>query len=126
MNPDLKFRLERYETCSHTDRVFFIHLVQKLLGHVKHTTNIDFQPIENGEDDSAYVEYDGNIFNVVIDSRMPLGMMLDFCLHELAHVISWRKWEKDDHGPEWGKAYAYMYRKYLEIYGELIKMEHIE
>lgn len=121
MNPDLKFRLENLETCNYMDKLFFTLVVQGLLKCVEDKTTIHFQPIENGEDDSAYVEYDGEVFNVVIDNRMPLGMILDFCLHEIAHVHSWHHYEKDDHGPEWGKSYAMLYREYLKLYLECIK-----
>jgi hypothetical protein len=78
---------------------------------------INLTYIENGEDDSAFMlGDDDHQFEIYLDKRMPFGMCIDFLIHELAHVHSWAKDEKDDHGPEWGKSYARLYRLYLKLY----------
>jgi hypothetical protein len=76
-----------------------------------------FMAIENGEDDTAYVATDDEVeFHIVLDDRMPLGMVIDYLIHELAHIHSWHHYEGDDHGPEFGKSQAYLYREYLKLY----------
>jgi hypothetical protein len=79
--------------------------------------SFDIETIENGEDDSAYMLGDGVTFTLVIDKRMPFGMITDFLIHELAHVHSWeRADDKEDHCDEFGKSWALLYRKYLKLY----------
>jgi hypothetical protein len=85
-----------------------------------HGLLLSIEPIENDEDDTAYVTYDGRLFHVVIDSRMPVGMIFDYVIHELAHVHSWHFYEHDDHGDEFGKSYAYLYREYLKLYDKYL------
>jgi hypothetical protein len=78
-----------------------------------------YEYIENGEDDSAYLLGDGENFDLHLDKRMPFGMVVDFIIHELAHVHSWhRADDKEDHCEEFGKSYAILYRLYLKLYEE--------
>jgi len=125
MNGDLKLRLAEWADLSTVERAFFKYLLVELsheamLGvtaDVDVQVHVQFEQIENGEDDSAYVIGDGENFEVVIDNRMPFGMMIDFLIHELAHVHSWeRACEDEDHCDEFGKSYALLYRKYLDLY----------
>lgn len=125
MNGDLKLRLTPISEMSKEDSDFLRFLVTELsretmLGVYKPETvtiDVKLRPIENGEDDSAYMLGDGSDFEVVIDNRMPFGMCVDFLIHELAHVHSWeRACDVEDHCDEYGKSYALLYRKYLELY----------
>ena len=63
--------------------------------------------------------YDGDCqlvqkgFLIRIEKSFSDQYAIEILIHELSHVLSWNK-EKDVHGPEWGKAYSRVYRKYLE------------
>lgn len=122
MNPDLKLRLRPFTKLSEVEYRFWLYLSnilgQEAMLNCSKDSIIYIRPgpVENDEDDSAYVEGDGSIFNVYIDNRMPLGMCIDFLIHELSHVRSWHHDEEDDHGPEFGKSYAALYRLYLDCY----------
>jgi len=129
MNGDLQLRLKPFTAVNRTETLFFNSLVQRLsfealdmaaFGTQLYAANIELtlEEIENGEDDTGYVEYneDINTFEIHLDRRMPFGMVVDYLIHELAHVGSWSEYEDDDHGPEFGKAYAMLYGVYLEIY----------
>lgn len=125
MNPDLEMQLTPYQELTRKERGFWNLLCTKLgeralfYERLQHDCWVEytFAPIELEDDDSAYMLGDNEGgFEVFIDSRMPFGMMIDFLLHELAHVQSWAMDEDDDHGPEFGIAYADLYTKYLELY----------
>lgn len=127
MNGDLKLRLTAIGDLAKMEEAFLHYLIQELsteaqlgLTHNMDTkVYIKFAPIENGEDDSAYMLGDeaGTEFEVYIDDRMPLGMCIDFLIHELAHVRSWQRSRDDEeHCDEFGKSFALLYRKYLELY----------
>lgn len=125
MNGDLRLRLKPLYQLTAFERDFMCYLVTELGKEAAHgvrkpetvTIDIKYMPIENGEDDSAYMLGDGTDFEVIIDSRMPFGMVVDFLIHELAHVHSWeRACDDEDHCDAFGKSYALLYRKYLELY----------
>ncbi len=41
--------------------------------------------------------------------------MLETLIHEWAHAVAWREGETvQDHGPEWGVAYAQLYQEHLD------------
>jgi len=126
MNGDLRMRLKAYKDLNADERGFWQLLCNTLARQALCNESVlyrdssvayVFAPIENGEDDSAYMlgDDDGN-YEVYIDDRMPFGMMIDFLLHELAHVQSWICNEDDDHGPEFGLSYADLYAHYLLLY----------
>jgi hypothetical protein len=126
MNADLKLRLRPLNTHDKEEGSFLNWLIEELgqeamLGLTYDSDmkiTIDIEPIENGEDDSAYVIGDGTTFTATIDNRMPFGMIVDFIIHELAHVHSWDYADpNEDHCEEFGLSYALLYRKYLELYG---------
>jgi len=72
---------------------------------------------DDGEDDTAYMlGDDDHQFEIHLDERLPLGMIIDYMIHEMAHVHSWVKDEADDHGPAFGRSYALLYREYLKLY----------
>jgi hypothetical protein len=127
MNGDLKLRLTNWEDATAEDKGFLSFLTYELaketcLGvHKPSQVSVDikYKAFDLPDDDSAYMVGDGEDFEVVIDDRMPIGMMIDFLIHELAHVHSWeRADEHEDHCDEFGKSYALLYRKYLELYDE--------
>jgi hypothetical protein len=130
MNPDLKMRLKPLSRLNNNEWMFWQTLCTKLGQrallfsslHYGGGSKIDihFEAIENGEDDSAYMLGDdkGAEFDIYLDNRMPFGMVIDFLIHELAHIHSWLRDEIDDHGPEFGKSYAVLYTEYLKLYDE--------
>ncbi|MHC4703103.1 MAG: hypothetical protein ACYTFQ_21260 [Planctomycetota bacterium] len=123
MNEDLKLRLTAYQNWTPEIHDFFKWLCHNLgwfaMKPCKEDANIliYLEYIENDEDDSAYMlGDDDHQFEIYLDKRMPFGMIIDFLLHEMAHIRSWHHDEADDHGPEFGRAYAALYRKYLKLY----------
>ena len=125
MNPDLKFRLTPYPERSGADDLFFCNIAHYLceeallgVGGV-YEIRLHFHAIENDDDDTGYVIYSGETFHVHLDNRMPIGMVIDYLIHELAHVHSWHVAdEHEDHCDEFGKSYALLYREYLKLYEE--------
>lgn len=120
MNPDLEFRLSTISNASVENSKFFADIVRNLCALTDKTVILQYDHIENDEDDSAYVTREAEVFIIVLDSRMPYGMIIDLLIHELAHVDSWHLEEEDDHGLGWGVTYAHYYRKYLKIYEGLL------
>jgi len=126
MNSDLKMRLKPFHDCD-GDEIKFFKMLVTMLGNralcyadaldKDMSVTVIIKSIENGEDDTAYMlgDEDGN-FEVYLDDRMPLGMVIDYLIHELAHVQSWFCYEENDHGPEFGIAYADLYALYLALY----------
>ncbi len=52
-------------------------------------------------------------FLIRVDSQATLQVQLDTLVHEFAHAIAYLEWENtEDHGPEFGVAYASCYRIY--------------
>lgn len=119
---DIDLRLTPYKQATQTQNAYTIYmwcrLVERTWAYMDaHAAIVKVvEEINSDDDDTAYVEYDGETFTVVLDPRLPVGMMTDYMIHELAHVASWHHDEKDDHGPEFGKAYAALYRHYLDAY----------
>lgn len=117
MNEDLRMRLSHTPTPE--EERFFDALCIDLVDQMLQSNIYIFynKVIENGEDDTAYVEYreDLDWFAVHIDSRLDFGSRCDYLIHELAHVMSWRQ-RGDDHGEFWGHCYAVLYRQYLKTY----------
>ena len=120
MNEDLEFRLVYFDSKKHVP--YLQSMVDELIKVCRPTVQlvaINLNAIENGEDDTAYILGDGFEFEVFIDSRMPLGMITDYIIHEISHADSW--WvgdDEEDHCDEFGKSYAKLYRKYLEFYDD--------
>jgi hypothetical protein len=52
-------------------------------------------------------------FLIKINKTLSEEHAIDVVLHECAHAISWEK-EPDPHGPNWGRTYSSVYRKFLE------------
>ena len=48
-----------------------------------------------------------------IDESLTGREAIDTLIHEYAHVVAWGT-DKNDHGPNWGKAYARCYRAVVE------------
>jgi hypothetical protein len=130
MNPDLERRLAPLGSLTPDINLRFANLIFDLTQTAlrPHSENsavcYHFEEIENGEDDSAYVIGDGEEFHLHLDCRMPWGMVVDFMIHELAHVHSWNVADdKEDHCDEFGKSYALLYRRYLHLYDLLLCQE---
>lgn len=51
-------------------------------------------------------------FTISIDSRIPEPLIVETLIHEWAHAVAWQEGRAvDDHGPEWGVAYARLYQQ---------------
>ncbi len=55
-------------------------------------------------------------FFVRIKKGQPLGVKLDSLQHEWAHALTWEGADTyiEEHSPEWGVAYAKIYRTFLQ------------
>lgn len=125
MNEDLKFRLTPFQDLSGTDDIFFCKITERLCkaaltgqSERKHV-RAHFHPLDLEDCDTGYIEATegGSTFHVHLDNRMPVGMVLDYLCHELAHAHSWDVADdKEDHCEEFGKSYAFLYREYLKLY----------
>ena len=64
----------------------------------------------------GYTKPEIGYFQIMINRRQSLSLRLDSLLHEWAHCMTWLGDESDmeDHGAEWGIAYARLYRTFLE------------
>lgn len=53
-------------------------------------------------------------FLIVVDSGHKWTIVKDTLIHEWAHAMTWSEHETaEDHGPEWGLAYARLYREFI-------------
>lgn len=136
MNEDLRMRLTHTPTPE--EERFFDALCIDLTreADVDYGINVFYKDIiENGEDDSAFVEFNGNEFTIYIDARLDFGSRIDMAIHEFAHIAAW---EEDEHQTKvcargvdestyhsmyWGEQYARMYQKYLKTYKTFWKIK---
>jgi len=119
MNFDLRLRLTPFHELTRHDAEFWGVLWSTLAAAATDDAmQMCLGPIENDEDDTGYVTYDGETFVLFLDDRMPFGMVIDYLIHELAHVHSWAHADdKEDHCDDgFGKSYAMLYRLYLDLY----------
>lgn len=50
-------------------------------------------------------------FSISVHNASPLAVMLDTLAHEWGHAVAWQEGKGvTDHGPEWGVAFARIYR----------------
>jgi len=119
INQDLNIRLDRQQK-----QRKFIHFIWRGLVETvdsEYSCRLYFRYIDSDaypDDDTAFVDFDGEKFEVYIDKRLQTGTVVDYLIHELAHVGTWFVNEEDDHGPMFGVEYARLYRRYLELYDE--------
>jgi hypothetical protein len=52
-------------------------------------------------------------FIIKISKKLSENYSIDVLIHEFAHALAWEK-DADIHGPNWGRAYSKVYRKFLE------------
>jgi len=53
-------------------------------------------------------------FRIRINRDLGWALAVDTLLHEWAHLLCWFNCPEDEpHGPEWGIAYARVYRAYI-------------
>lgn len=52
-------------------------------------------------------------FIIKISKKLSENYSIDVLIHEFAHAVAWEK-DTDIHGPNWGRAYSKVYRKFLE------------
>lgn len=125
MDGDLELRLQPFLDIDGPDYAFWQHLCRVMVKDCACEAEvvIETREILEDSDDTAFVEYNGTRFTVVLDERLPFGMVVDYLIHELAHVATWFVNERDPHGPHWGVEYARMYRKYIKTYEKFWKDE---
>lgn len=63
-------------------------------------------------DDHGDAMFKDGKFRIRINRRDDWGIRLEFILHEWAHCLTWFGNDTDDHGEEWGLAYARIYREW--------------
>ena len=130
MNADLKLRLTPFTEMDMTQTMWWEQMVAGLSDSLRswypiHVHMIEIDPPEHPDDDTGYIEFDDSLpheekaFHVYLDKRMPLGMCIDYLIHELAHAGSWFVNEPEPHGPHFGTEWAKLYRKYLFLYDQL-------
>lgn len=125
LNPDLELRISKCN--SH----FVINMWNALLANTNthgYPVNLKFALIEGEEypdDDSGFVDFDDEQFTVVLDPRMPTGMIVELMKHELAHVDSWFPEQLEDHDDNFGMSYARMYCTFLNAYEECLDFSEI-
>jgi hypothetical protein len=68
--------------------------------------------------DDQYLGYAidcGGYYEIVVSNDIDMDFSLHVLLHEFGHVMQLE--EKNHHGPNWGRAYAKLYREvYLQQY----------
>lgn len=118
MNYDLQLRLKSQDDLCFEEWAFYWTLVAKFIRMTKCGGRIDikFEEINTDDDDTAYVTYDGQRFEIVFDPRIPFGMLVDYTIHEFAHIGTWFVNESNDHGPMFGVEFARLYCQYLRLY----------
>ena len=64
----------------------------------------------------GYTKPEIGYYQIKINRRKSFDLRIDTLLHEWAHCMTWMGTEADieDHGAEWGIAYAKLYRTFLE------------
>jgi hypothetical protein len=62
-------------------------------------------------------ELQKELFVIKINKKLTEYHAIDVVIHEVAHAVAWEK-DKDIHGPNWGKAYAKVYRIFLNKFVE--------
>ena len=65
--------------------------------------------------EDGYCTLTENKFIIQINRNLPYYVAMEVVLHETAHAMAWNK-DKDDHGPNWGRAYSKIYRVFLRVY----------
>ena len=77
--------------------------------------------------DQGDCDYVNHCFVINIESRQCYNLRMDALLHEWAHASTWFGNDDDEHGSEWGLAYARLYRSFLTWnYGEGLEDEETE
>ena len=78
-------------------------------------------------DNEGYCFKQNGKFHIRISSDLEESKVIDVLLHEWAHTLSWSRkldkatheeFEKIVHGPEWGMAYAKVYRLFEKNFTE--------
>lgn len=62
--------------------------------------------------DCGTLAYDGRGYRIHVKVKDPLNSQVDTLLHEWAHVVSIER--TYNHGEDWGKAYAEIFRAFDE------------
>jgi len=69
-------------------------------------------------------DYINHCFEIRIQKKQCFNLRLDALLHEWAHALTWKGNDRDEHGSEWGLAYARLYRAYLAWnYGQEVPLD---
>jgi hypothetical protein len=62
--------------------------------------------------------YYGKKYLVRVDKNLPEIFAMEVVCHEASHCLSWHSSDKDDHGPAFGRAYAKVYRLFLQWFNK--------
>jgi hypothetical protein len=77
--------------------------------------------------DQGETSYVNHRFEITILKKQCLNLRMDTLLHEWAHALTWWGNDADEHGSEWGLAYACLYRTWITWnYGRGLEDEETE
>lgn len=85
-----------------------------LIAHLELETKIQVRRTNVPQDCFADCNKKGGKFVIRINNTLHEDVAILFLVHELGHVLAWNK-DGSDHGPNWGKCYAAIYRRYLDF-----------
>lgn len=69
---------------------------------------------DDKDDAGVCIQFDDDSIVIEINKNQSFDSKIDTLLHEWAHALSFDSKDIDEHGNEWGKQYARIYRKYLK------------
>ena len=79
-------------------------------------------PRKNFKSESGYAELRGGKLIICLNMGIPLYILLDTLIHEMAHCRQWPSSRMaphvQDHSNEWGISYAEMYRDFYDGSGD--------
>lgn len=67
-----------------------------------------------GDCDFKKLSKSKGVFIIRINKSLAVWHAIEVLLHEYGHAVAWDR-DKDDHGPNWGRAYSLVYRKFLNF-----------
>ena len=100
------------------NRFYLTTRVLKRELQLEHTISVRRVKMPKDDAGDCYFDEEKDRYRIRVDRSLPVSYAVDVLLHEVAHAISWNQ-DQDDHGPNWGKAYALVYRTLLEHWEEV-------
>ncbi len=86
----------------------------RILCPAQHPVKVRRERMADGDLGECSYDPKRKTFTIRISNEIPYRWAVDYLIHEQAHAITWFLERVDEHGPEWGLAYA---RCYCQIEG---------